>query len=71
MCGFPKLVPFGGPHDKACSIVGSILGSLILGNYDVAFSRGQRAAFFVPWAGSPSLEFRVKDVKGLGLRVRV
>ena len=24
---------FGGPHNKDCSILGSILGSLILGNY--------------------------------------
>ena len=30
--GFPKLgYPFGGPHNKDCSIFGSILGSLYFG----------------------------------------
>ena len=34
--GFPKLgVPFWGPYIKDNSILGSILGSLILGNYHI------------------------------------
>ena len=40
--GFPKLrgTLFGGPHNKDYSILGSILGSTILGNYHlVAFHK--------------------------------
>ena len=34
--GFPKLgVPFWGPHNKDYSILGSILGPPILGNYHI------------------------------------
>ena len=34
--GFPKLgLPFGGSHNMDYSILGSILGSLILGNYHI------------------------------------
>ena len=37
--GFLKLgVPFGGPHNKDYSILGSILGSPILGNYHMSYS---------------------------------
>ena len=35
--GFPKIrgYLFGGPHNKEYTILGSILGSFILGNYQI------------------------------------
>ena len=36
---FPKLgIPFGGPHNKDYSILGSILGPPIFGNYHPGFA---------------------------------
>ena len=39
MWGFPKIIGtlFGGPYNKDYNILGSILGTLILGNYHVKF----------------------------------
>ena len=44
--GFPEIrgTFFGGPHNRDYSILGSILGSLILGNYHILSF--QRLGFF-------------------------
>ena len=47
---FPKLgVPFGGPYNKDYSILGSTLGSSILGNYHIGLASADNGAIY--WVG--------------------